>query len=356
MTQPVSADGSASGDATGNVTEAGWSNGLVSIVKKGTFSISPDKSGNLTYGATSITITDTSFGAPRSLTINGTGKLVVNVLTDLETYSGTITSIVLNEGSNSKTFTLSVPYTAEVDAKLYAWMEDGSNAFDISSTLSSIMRGNDTLKGGDGNDTLIWREGNDTLDGGNDDDILDLSDFGNGENLYSLTERGNETYTVTGTAANFKVTNEVTREVLTAKNIEKVKIGNEEVSVDRFLAPNSKDVAADKLLFTTHFENYTGTTELYTLNEFATDYEISVPLSLLNTPFALEDWSQTANYNPDATTKQTLSYTSGSGSKFTLETQLMSDASSFTNIKSYNLQNSAGTIKFNASKFKRTNH
>jgi Ca2+-binding RTX toxin-like protein len=345
VTQPVSADGSASGDATGTVTEAGWSNGLVSIVKKGTFSISPDKLGNLTYGATSIIITDTSLSAPRSLTINGTGKVVFNVNTNLETYSGAITSIVLNDGSNSKTFTLSVPYTAEVDAKLFGLIQDGSNAFDISSTLSSIMRGNDTLNGGDGNDILIWREGNDTLDGGGGTDTLDLNHLG----ITSLSDR--TLYTVTGTAASFTVTKKVTGEVLTARNIESIALGNEIFTAQKFLVPNSKDITADKLLFTTHFENNTGTTELYTLNEFATDYEISVPLSLLNTPFASENWSQaSANYNPDATTKQTLSYTSGAGSKFTLETQLQDSASGYINMKSYSLQNSAGTIKFNASK------
>ena len=213
--------------------------------------------------------------------------------------------------------------------------------------------GNDTLDGGAGNDTINAGLGNDviyatygdTIDGGGGTDTVNLDDLG----ITSLSDRS--LYTVTGTATNLVITNKSTpTQKVTLNNVESIVLGNETFTAQKFLVPNSKDVAANKLLFTTNFENNTGTTGLYTLNEFATNYEISVPLSLLNTPFASENWSQTANYNPDATTKQTLSYTSGSGSKFTLETQLQDSASGYINMKSYSLQNSAGTIKFNASK------
>jgi Ca2+-binding RTX toxin-like protein len=204
--------------------------------------------------------------------------------------------------------------------------------------------GSDTLNGGLGNDVIYATYG-DTIDGGGGTDTVNLDDLG----IASLSDR--TLYTVTGTATNLVITNKSnTTQKVTLNNVESIALGNEIFTAQKFLVPNSKDIAADKLLFTTGLDNNTGTTGLPTLNQFAAWYEISAPLSLLNTPFASESWSQTANYNPDATTKQTLSYTSGSGSKFTLETQFINDASGFTNIQSYNLQNSAGTIKFNTSK------
>ena len=238
---------------------------------------------------------------------------------------------------------------------------DANNIYGLKEYLLS---GNDTITGSAGNDTLDGGLGSDTLNGGLGNDVIyatsgDTIDGGGGTDTVNLDDLGITSlsdrtfYTVTGTATNLVMTNKSNpTQKVTLNNVESITLtsSGQTFTAQKFLVPNSKDIAADKLLFTTNFANTTGTTGLYTLNEFATDYEISVPLSLLNTPFASESWSQTANYNPDATTKQTLSYTSGAGSKFTLETQLQDSASGYINMKSYSLQNSAGTIKFNASK------
>jgi Ca2+-binding RTX toxin-like protein len=116
--------------------------------------------------------------------------------------------------------------------------------------------GNDTLIGGAGNDTLLGGAGNDVfklladndsvssagtdrIDGQLGDDTLDLTGLG-----YTLTERGRDTYTVTGTASNFTITDVVRQSSTTVLNVENVVIDGETVSVGRFLAPNSIDISA----------------------------------------------------------------------------------------------------------------
>jgi hypothetical protein len=330
IAQPVLDDGSALSDtATGNITEASWSNGLVSIVKKGEFTLSPNSNGNLTFNATSIVISDVTFGATRSLTINGTGKLTVNVVSGLETYSGFITSVVLTDGFNTNTFTTNIPYTKAVDANLYGMsldndgnlLQDGSTLFNISTTISSILQGNDTINGGKGDDVLAWSDGTDKIDGGVGTDILDLGGFGNGESIYTLEDRGSATYMVSGTAANFTIVNKANNTSATVTNVESVRIGGEEVSVGRFLAPNSVDITAADL-FESQNPRLPTISNLIAYGNDEDPLEFADKMDLSR--FGSETWGAAQSYNPDGASNN-LTFTSSNGAKL-----VFADTQSFT--------------------------
>ncbi len=150
----------------------------------------------------------------------------------------------------------------------------------------------DTVRGGAGNDTIIGGKGSDLLDGGigndsinagegddwiqvsfdglSDDSVsggaattrsfgIDTVDGGAGSDVLdlnaldiSLTERGETTYTVTGTVTNFTInyndaeTGDKSR--IDVKNVEKVSIGGEIIDTAKFLYPNSTEIDGGTLL------------------------------------------------------------------------------------------------------------
>jgi Ca2+-binding RTX toxin-like protein len=179
-----------SDDPSGKVTQATWMRGWTdvtgsegvagksyldqSIVKTGSFDLSPQLSGTnagkIVLNMTSIEISnlideDGLVLAFQTLTLKGNASLIIDANNN-STYTGAITSLILNNGlGNTRTWTGNVAYSEAVENAIFNYSDNGDNLFDVISA-SSILGGNDTLNGANGNDTLIGGNGNDTLTGG----------------------------------------------------------------------------------------------------------------------------------------------------------------------------------------------
>jgi Ca2+-binding RTX toxin-like protein len=205
--------------------------------------------------------------------------------------------------------------------------------------------GNDTITAGTGDDIIAWTGGNDKLDGGanaaNGADILDLSNFGNGTSLYTLEDRGNSTYLVSGTKASFTITNKFNNTTATIAGIETVRIGGEDVSVDRFLAPNLTFITGLDAL-TTEFDVRNAPSVLGLAAETRSAAGELVDIGDVTG----QVWTSEQGFNPDALSNN-LTFTNGDKSTVTIKTTQTADGNSYTS--SASLKSGDAAIKFDGS-------
>jgi Ca2+-binding RTX toxin-like protein len=210
--------------------------------------------------------------------------------------------------------------------------------------------GNDTIAGGAGDDVLVWSGGNDKMDGGLNSasgvDVLDLSNFGNFSNpdapvYFSLEDRSNSTYTVTGTAASFTITNKVDDTNLTVAGVETVRIGGEDVGVARFLAPNLSYVTGLDVL-TAEFDidkNAPSVMGLANLTNSAAGGLVDMG------EITSQNWTAELAFNPDGLSN-TLSFTNGSKSTLTSTSTKTADTKGSSYAATVKLKSGDSTISF----------
>ena len=202
--------------------------------------------------------------------------------------------------------------------------------------------GNDTINGGSGDDLLIGSLGSDKIDGGAGNDILDLTNLG-----YDLYERGTSTYTVTGTATSFTITDNTNANkgaVTTVTNVEKLIIGGEDVSIAKFLAPNSVFInGLDGLTTENDSRNAPSVAGLVGLTRSAASGFVDIGR------FAIEDWSAVElAFNPDASSN-TLTFTSASKSSITLNTTNAADTKGSNYTSNVSFKSGDTNVKFDGS-------
>lgn len=205
--------------------------------------------------------------------------------------------------------------------------------------------GDDNIDAGAGDDLIIWSFGTDKINGGANStkgfDILDLSEFGNGSDLYNLSDRGNSTYVVTGTATNFTILNNADNNAVTVTNVEQVIIGGEIVSTNRFLAPNLTYVNGTDALVSdfNHLPSVKGLADI--TNSLAGELvDVGEVLS--------QDWLTELAYNPEGT-NNALTFISADNSTVTVRNSQKSDTQGSNYTASVFLKSGDGAILFDGS-------
>ena len=198
--------------------------------------------------------------------------------------------------------------------------------------------GNDTIAGGAGDDVIIYWAGSDKIDGGLGTDTLDLTGFGYYGNSYTLNNRGASSYTVSGTAASFTITDVLNKTSITVAGVENVTIGGETVSSGKFLMPNSSDITGADLL--SNYEDKVPSIEKFL--EPSYDFN-SLPFAELVdlSRIGSESWAQRQSYNPDGS--NSLTFTSDKGSKLVFTDSRTSSATVISESMSFTLTGPTAT-------------
>jgi RTX calcium-binding nonapeptide repeat (4 copies) len=208
--------------------------------------------------------------------------------------------------------------------------------------------GNDTVNGGAGDDVLVWSGGTDKIDGGAGNDVLDLSNFGNfndpnAPTYYTLEDRTNSTYSVSGTAASFTITNKADNSSVTVAGVESVRIGGEDLSVARFLAPNLSYVTGLDAL-TAEFSNSNVPS---VLGLASSTYSAAGDLVDIG-DITSQNWTVEQAFNPDGASN-TLTFTNDSKSTLTSTSTKTSDAKGSIYTATAKLKSGDGAISFDGS-------
>jgi uncharacterized repeat protein (TIGR02059 family) len=252
------------------------------------------------------------------------------------------------EGAGSSINDLLVPLLLTADNTVT--LKDQGVNFDAEAGNDSITggKGNDTIDGGVGNDTINGGAGNDfimaslgsdKLDGGAGTDTLDLTSLG-----YDLFNRGQNSYAVTGTAANFTITDNVTKAVTSIINVEKVRIGGEDISVNRFLTPDANFITALDALMAEEGSNNPPSVEsvISTTRSAAGDF-----VDILR--FGMEDWQGVEQvFKPDAVSTA-LTFTSASNSTVSINNTKSSTTGGISTAAAVKFNSGDAAVKFDGS-------
>jgi Ca2+-binding RTX toxin-like protein len=238
ITQPLVSDGMGGlmpGEPTGNVTKGSWTSadGNTMIRETGTFASAPTTAGKMVETITEyfVSVKNPETGLTSTLTIKGniTDTQTFTKVSDgmggyywdwenaTTTYSGSFTSLVLNDGAgNTQSWTGNVPFTEALSNLMDM---EGPSALFNAIGMSFVVGGNDTLNGGAGDDTLAPGLGTNTVDGGVGTDTLTLTGL---QEDYVFSRPTATTVTIRN------ITTGIT-EVHTVSNVEKVRFGDDSV-------------------------------------------------------------------------------------------------------------------------------
>ncbi len=211
--------------------------------------------------------------------------------------------------------------------------------------------GNDTIDGGAGNDTIFGGAGNDSVLGGLGDDVIKVSlgadtiDGGAqnaaGGDLLDLSARGyalgnyKTGYTVSGTAANFTLTDFASGTKTVVKGVEKVLIGGQTLASQAFLTtPLKQDTLSVAELITSGNEAIRVVPVgrfLDLLADRGEDDDIWSPLANQVDRTIITDltWQSRGNYTPSG---PALSVTSAEGAHLDVDFAFGGNATSFEDV------------------------
>ncbi|MCE2867300.1 MAG: hypothetical protein LW805_08125 [Oxalobacteraceae bacterium] len=333
------------GTFSANYTSLRVQKGTNHLTYSGTHKI--DNAGNRTGEITSIS--GSIAGVPVALT----GLKISSQEFSSFSPAGTIDSFLSDLLGGNDTITLSGPIDRIAEGL------GGNDVINGSTATDSIAggAGADSINAGAGDD-LIYAGLGDAIDGGTGTDTVDLADLVNADGQpisYNLFNRSG-VYTVTGTPTALVLTDLASKQKINFNNVENFILNGETISAQKLLAPNSRNVSGNELLWGLSADDPNVDNEL--------PLEMGVDFALQNLPltsyvdlsfFKSDDFNSSKNplYDPDKGTYN-FSFTSSAAnnavSTFTYaETNVPESGTGNSLTTAYGLSNATKGITFSGS-------